>query len=152
MSKIIGVVAAKRDYRNNRTVAAPAAKEAKAPNYTADQVAQMTAEYTANSTKETVKTLATAFGKTEAAIRMKLVNLGIYKKAEYATKTGAAVQKKDETATAIGNILRLSEGDTDSLAKANKRALQAVFAALANSVPIDGKTPAPAAGTESDSE
>lgn len=110
----------------------------KAANYTADQVAEMTAKYAANATRETVQALADAFGKSEAAIRMKLVNLGIYKKAERVTKTGEPVQKKDETATAIGAILGLSEPDTDSLAKANKKALQAVFKALAESKPIDG--------------
>ena len=113
------------------------AKTVKAPNYTAEQVSEMSAAYVANATKETVKMLAEKFGKSEAAVRMKLVNLGIYKKAEYTTKTGEPVAKKDETADAIGKVLRLSEGETDSLTKANKTALLKIWKVLCESKPIE---------------
>lgn len=114
------------------------AKTVKAPNYTAEQVSEMSAAYVANATKETVKALANKFGKSEAAIRMKLVNLGLYKKAERVTKTGEPVQKKDEAAEAIGRILRLSDGEVDSLTKANKTALAKILKALCESKPIEG--------------
>ncbi len=108
---------------------------AKTVNYTADQETAMIEAYTANPTKATVDMLAIQMGKTSRSIIAKLSRCGIYKKAEYVRKDGAKAEKKDETATAIGLILNLSEADTDSLAKANRKALQAVFAALANSKP-----------------
>lgn len=116
-------------------------KTAKAPNYTPENVAEMTAKYTAAPTRETVDALAESMGKTAKQVIAKLVNLGIYKKATPAkgqTKTGAVVEHKDQTADFIGKVLGLSEGDTDSLTKANKRALQAIAKALATSKPIEG--------------
>lgn len=110
---------------------------AKVVNYTAEQTVMVVSEYTANPVKETVEMLAEKLGKTTKSIVAKLSREGVYKKAEYKTKTGDKVEKKDETADAIGAILRLSENDTSSLAKANKVALKAIFAALANSKPID---------------
>jgi len=111
-------------------------KTAKVPNYTAEQTAELVAAYVANPTKETVDAFAKAFAKTSRSIVAKLSREKVYQKPEYATKTGEAVQKKDAVADAIGAILKLSEADTDSLAKANKKALKAVFDALANSKPI----------------
>ncbi len=108
----------------------------KTVNYTADQESAMLAAYTANPTKETVNALALEMGKTTRSVIAKLSRLGCYRKPEYVRKDGAKAEKKDETATAIGLILNLSGADTDSLAKANRKALQAVFAALANSEPV----------------
>lgn len=113
------------------------AAAAKAANYTAEQVATLRSEYVAAPTAETVEKLAELMGKTSRSIIAKLSREGIYKKKEYKTKTGEAVQKKDETADAIGAILRLNENDIESLTKANKTALKAIFAALANSKPIE---------------
>lgn len=109
---------------------------AKAPNYTAEQTAEMLAAYAQKATEETVTMLAEKFGKSARSIVAKLSREGVYQKKEYKTKTGEKVEKKNETADAIGAILRLSENDTDSLTKCNKTALQAIFAALANSTPI----------------
>jgi hypothetical protein len=105
----------------------------KTVNYTAEQTAQVVQDYLAGVS---VDSIAEALGKSTRSIVAKLSREGVYKKKEYVTKTGEPVQKKDETADAIGAILRLSEADTDSLAKANKRALKAIFDALANSKPI----------------
>jgi len=118
-----------------------AEKTAKVVNYTPEMVARMTAEYTAKPEKATVEALAVEFGKSTKQIVAKLVNLKIYVKAspeKGKTKTGEKVETKDTTADAIGRVLGLSEPDVESLTKANKRALQAIFAALANSRPIDG--------------
>jgi hypothetical protein len=99
----------------------------------------MTADYTANPSRDTVEALAVSMGKNTRAIIAKLSNLGIYVKAERkgVTKTGEPVQAKQELADAIGAVLRLSEPDIDSLTKANKKALQEIFSALANSKPLD---------------
>lgn len=112
-------------------------KSVKAPAYTEEMVSVMKTEYTAASTAETVKALAERFGKSIPQIRAKLVNLGVYKAKEYTTKTGEKPVKKDETADAIGKILRLSDGETDSLAKANKTALAKILKALCESKPIE---------------
>lgn len=105
----------------------------KTVNYTAEQTAQLVAEYKAGTS---VESLAESLGKSVRSIVAKLSREGVYQKKAYTTKNGEPVQKKDATADAIGAILRLSEADTESLTKANKRALQAIFDALANSKPI----------------
>ena len=114
------------------------AAAAKTVNYTPEQTATMLAAYTAEPTAKTVEALAENLGKSVRSIVAKLSREGVYKKKEYTTKTGEKVQKKDETADAIGAILRLNENDIESLTKANKTALKAIFEALANSKPIEG--------------
>jgi hypothetical protein len=113
-----------------------ATKTAKVQNYTVEQTAELVAAYVAAPTKETVEAFATKFAKSARSIVAKLARENVYKKPEYVTKNGEKPVKKDSVADAIGAILKLSEADTDSLAKANKKALQAVFDALANSKPI----------------
>ena len=105
----------------------------KALNYTAEQTAKLVADYTAGVS---VESLAQALGKSVRSIVAKLSREGVYKKKEYKTKTGEAVVKKDAHADAIGAILGLPENDVESLTKANKAALKAIFEALANSKPI----------------
>ena len=102
-------------------------------NYTAEQTAKIVADYAAGVT---VEALAAELGKSVRSIVAKLSREGVYKKKEYKTKTGEAVVKKDAHADAIGAILRLNENDTDSLTKANKAALKAIFDALASSRPL----------------
>ena len=109
---------------------------AKTVNYTAEQTAELVSAYVANPTTETVAMFAETFGKSVRSIVAKLSREGVYKKAEYVTKSGDKPVAKESLADAIGSILKLSDADRDSLAKANKRALQAVFNALANSKPL----------------
>lgn len=105
----------------------------KTVNYTPEQTAQVVADYQAGVS---VEQIAESLGKSVRSIVAKLSREGVYQKKTYTTKNGEPVQKKDATADAIGAILRLSEADTESLTKANKRALQAIFDALAMSKPI----------------
>ena len=107
-------------------------------NYTPEMTAKMVADYIAAPTGATVEALAVEFGKTVRSIVAKLSREKVYVAKERTTKTGEAIVKKDETADAIGAILKLTEADITSLTKANKSALKAIFAALANSRPIDG--------------
>lgn len=107
----------------------------KVVNYTAEQTTKMVADYQAGVT---VEALAAEMGKTVRSIVAKLSREKVYKKKEYVTKTGEKAVKKDEHADAIGAILRLNENDIESLTKANKTALKAIFEALKNSKPIDG--------------
>ena len=107
---------------------------AKTVNYTPEQTAQIVADYSAGVT---VEKIAENLGKSVRSIVAKLSREGVYKKKEYKTKNGEAVVKKDAHADAIGAILKLAENDIESLTKANKSALKAIFEALANSKPIE---------------
>ena len=109
----------------------------KALNYTPEQTAKMLADYTASPTAETVEAIAKELGKSVRSIVATLSREGVYKKKEYVTKRGEKPVKKDAHAEAIGAILKLPENDVDSLTKANKSALKAIFEALANSKPLD---------------
>lgn len=112
------------------------ATTAKVVNYTEAQTAEMIAEYRVNPTAETVAALATKMGKTARSVIAKLSREKVYVAKVYVGKTGEKPVKKDTVADSIGVILRLSEGEIESLAKANKTALQKIFDALANSKPI----------------
>lgn len=105
----------------------------KAVNYTPEMTAKMVADYASGVS---VEKIAEGLNKTVRSVVAKLSREGVYQKKEYASKTGEPVVKKDETADAIGAVLGLSEGEIDSLTKANKSALRKIFAALANSKPI----------------
>ena len=105
----------------------------KTVNYTAEQTAEVLSLYAAGTD---VVEIAERFGKTARSIIAKLSREGVYQKKTYTTKTGEAVQKKDQTADAIGAILRMTESEIESLTKANKTALKKIFDALANSLPV----------------
>jgi len=108
-------------------------KATKPVNYTPEQTAQIVADYQAGVT---VEAIALEVGKSVRSIVAKLSREGVYQKKVYKTKTGEPAVKKDAHADAIGAILGLSENDTESLTKANKSALRAIFEALANSRPV----------------
>lgn len=102
------------------------AKE-KVVNYTAEQAAEMVSAYTAG---DTVEAIAEKMGKSVRSVIAKLSREKVYVKKAYTTKTGESVVKKDAQADAIGELLGLSENDTESLTKANKSALAAIMDAL----------------------
>lgn len=106
-------------------------------NYTVEQADMMREAYLAKPEKSTVEALALQLGKTTKSIIAKLVREKVYVKAEYKTKAGEVVQKKNETADAIGAVLKMNENDIDSLTKCNKTALALIWKALANSVPVE---------------
>jgi hypothetical protein len=106
---------------------------AKTVNYTAEQTAEIVSAYMVG---ESVETIAENMGKSVRSIVAKLSREGVYRKKEYVTKTGERAVKKDAHADAIGAILMLAENDVESLTKANKSALKAIFEALAASRPV----------------
>jgi IS30 family transposase len=106
---------------------------AKTVNYTPEQTQKMINDY---QDGVSVETIAENLGKTVRSIVAKLSREKVYIKKEYKSKTGETPIKKDIHADAIGAILRLPENDIESLTKANKNALKAIFEALANSKPI----------------
>jgi hypothetical protein len=116
--------------------------KAKTINYTPEQTAKLKADYSANPNKETVEKLATEMGKTVRSVIAKLTKEQVYKAKEYVSKSGEKPVKKDAHADAIGAVLKLSEGEIESLTKANKTALVKIFTALANSKPLEsGESP-----------
>lgn len=106
----------------------------KVVNYTPEQTEKAKADYLAGVT---VETIAQNLGKTVRSVVAKLSKEGVYKKKEYVSKTGEKPVKKDAHADAIGKVLNLSEGEIESLTKANKTALVKIFTALANSKPLE---------------
>lgn len=104
-----------------------------AVNYTPEQTAKMVADYSAGVS---VDAIAKELGKTVRSVVAKLSREKVYKAKQYVSKTGEKPVKKDAHADAIGAILRLPENDIESLTKANKSALKAIFEALANSKPV----------------
>ena len=102
----------------------------KVVNYTPEQTAMLKAEYLANPDKKHMEAIAASIGKTYRSVVAKLTREGVYKKAEYVTKNGAKPVFKDATANEIGEMLGLSDAETDSIAKANKSALMKVLTHL----------------------
>ncbi len=100
---------------------------AKVVNYTDEQTRLVVDAYSAGVA---VEKIAEDMGKSVRSIVAKLSREGVYKKKEYVGKTGEKPVKKDMHADAIGAILGLPENDVESLTKANKAALKAIFEAL----------------------
>lgn len=105
----------------------------KVVNYTPEQTQALVEAYKAG---KTVEALAESLGKSVRSVVAKLSREGVYQKKEYVSKTGEKPVRKDVHAEAIGAVLKLTEAEVDSLTKANKSALQKIFAALANSRPL----------------
>ena len=76
-------------------------------NYTEAQTASMIETYKANPTRETVKALAEALGKSERSIIAKLSREKVYVKAEYVAKNG----EKPRAHTALWSLMK----DLDTL-------------------------------------
>lgn len=109
---------------------------AKNVNYTPEQTAKMVADYVASPTKATVEAIATALGKSTRSIVAKLSREKVYVKPVAVAKDGNPVVRKNELADAIGAVLKMTESEVSGLAGSPKTALQKIFTALANSVPM----------------
>lgn len=96
-------------------------------NYTPEMTAKVLEAYASGVS---VETIAENMGKTVRSIVAKLSREGVYRRKEYVTKTGEKPVKKDATAENIGALVGLSEGEVDSLTKANKTALVKILEAL----------------------
>jgi transposase-like protein len=99
----------------------------KTVNYTPEQTAQMVEAYKEGTT---VEAIAETLGKTVRSVVAKLSREGVYRKKEYTTKTGETPVAKETLADKIGALAGLSEGEIDSLTKANKTALAKILAKL----------------------
>lgn len=97
---------------------------AAAVNYTAEQTAELIAEYKAG---ETVESLAEVFGKSVRSIVAKLSREGVYVAKARTTKTGEPIVKKDLLVDTMQFMFGLTDAEADSLTKANKTALQKIL-------------------------
>ena len=102
-------------------------KMANAKNYTDEMVAQMTAAYTENPTRETVDELASTLGKTTRSIIAKLSREGVYIAQPRTTKTGAPVVAKAELVSQIEAHFGI---EMPTLVKAGKQDLQRLVDAI----------------------
>jgi len=100
----------------------------KTVNYTPEQTASMLESYAGGVT---VEKIAENLGKTVRSVVAKLSREGVYRKKEYVTKTGETPVAKEILADQVGALVGLSEGEIDSLTKANKTALMKILAKLA---------------------
>ena len=105
-------------------------KKVKAPNYTPEMTAAIVEAYVANPTKETVETLALDFGKTTRSIVAKLSREGVYKKAEYVSKTGVKPETKESKVQRIADFIGTEAEKLAGLEAATKGALDLVLGAL----------------------
>ena len=105
----------------------------KTVNYTPEQTLAMVADYAEGVS---VETIAQGLGKSVRSVVAKLSREKVYVAKVYVSKTGEKPVRKDAHADAIGAVLKLTEAETESLTKANKTALEKIFAALANSQPV----------------
>lgn len=74
--------------------------------------------------------LAAQFGKDVKSVRAKAVRMGLYKRQEKVTKTGAKVEAKEMIVAEIAAISGIAIATLDGLDKAPKAALQAIRQAL----------------------
>ena len=103
----------------------------KVVNYTPEQTLKMVVDYQQGAT---VESIAESLGKTVRSVVAKLSREGVYRKKEYVTKGGDAPVAKELLADKIGALVGLSEGEIDSLTKANKTALAKILAKVSLTV------------------
>ena len=96
-------------------------------NYSDEVVAQMTEQYVANPTRETVDALAQQFGKSVRSIIAKLSREGVYVAQPKVTKTGEPVVRKAELVALIEENFGI---EVPSLVKASKADLQRLIDSL----------------------
>lgn len=106
------------------------AKE-KAINYTPEMESEIRAALAADVDQKTaIVELSERFGKSVASVRQKAVRMGLYKKAEYVTKSGERPESKEAISGEIAELLGVNTEVAESLAKANKAILLKVRDAL----------------------
>ena len=100
---------------------------ANAKNYTDEMVSEMTTQYTANPTRETVDALANQFGKTTRSIIAKLSREGVYVAQPRTTKSGEPVNSKSELVSTLEAHFGI---EMPTLVKAGKQDLQRLVDAI----------------------
>ena len=101
-------------------------------NYTKIQEARLAEVYDAEASwevrSEQVDDLAEEFGKKRASIVAKLSNMKVYVKKNYTTKSGGESVRKGAIVGLIAGVMGETEEAFDTLSKANKTVLEAIWA------------------------
>jgi hypothetical protein len=102
-------------------------------NWDEKQEAQLQEIYTGSADNARLAEIGAHFGgKSAAAVRGKLVSMGLYEKGEHRAVGGVNSTKKIEIVNAIEIFAGMNKGALDSLEKASKPQLEALSAVLAN--------------------
>ena len=101
----------------------------KTVNWSAEVVDTLTARYD-EGRGETIAQLAQTFGKSEAAVRGKLVNLGIYKAKEKQAVGGASSVRKIHLVAKLAELLEVEKTALESLESAKKETLELLIQKL----------------------
>lgn len=102
-------------------------KSTKAVNWSDEMVASLTGRYQSG---ENLDNIAKDLGKSVAAVRGKLVSLGIYQKAEAKAVGGASQVRKGHLVRDIAKHMGVDVEKIESLEKARKEDLELVLAHL----------------------
>ena len=102
----------------------------KTANFSPEHVSMLKTEYLANPGKDTVEKLAAELGRSTRSIVAKLVNLGIYKKAEKPEAGKTDGIKKADLVEAIATELGENVELFDSLEAATKPTLEKILVAI----------------------
>ena len=108
-----------------------------AANYTDEQVKVMIAWYTAEPTRETVEIIAKEMDKSVKSVIGKLSREGVYKKAEYLSKTGQRPVTKKQMVNMIAQNLVGDSNKLMGLEKAPKADLKYLLDLISEEVDID---------------
>lgn len=100
----------------------------KTVNWTNEVVAKLTAEYDGQN----IDQLATKFGKSVAAVRGKLVSLGIYQKQEPRAVGGASAVRKMALVRELATSMGVEVAEVESLEKAKKETLDLLLKFIAD--------------------
>lgn len=92
-------------------------------SYTEELTEQISAEYAANPTRETVDAIAKRIDKSVRSVIAKLSSAGVYKTPERTNKAGDPIEKKEELVTQICTWLGI---EALTLAKTGKQDLLAL--------------------------
>jgi hypothetical protein len=107
----------------------------KVVNYTAAQTVELVDAYKAAETdaarSAVVVAFADKFSKKKASIVAKLVSCDVYKAQAYKTKTGKKPVSKSQFVENIAAAIGVASDSLPGLDKANKSALEVIFAAVA---------------------
>lgn len=108
-----------------------------AANYTEEQVEAMIEWYTAEPTRETVEIIAKEMDKSVKSVIGKLSREGVYKKAEYLSKTGQRPVTKKQMVNMIAQNLVGDSNKLMGLEKAPKADLKYLLDLISEEVDID---------------
>jgi hypothetical protein len=97
-------------------------------SYTEELTAEIVAEYQAEPTRETIDAIAERISKSARSVIAKLSSAGVYQTPQRTTKTGEAIEKKDEMVTQICTWLGI---EVPTLAKTGKEDLKKLRNAIA---------------------